>query len=120
MASSLEAGGSELPSWMVTISRSPSPALNCFLQEGVQWRMRPELQLVEDVEFWTAASHIQMHTPLPDRVCFFLLVTVESRYLKIELGLATKSDHSENVCFSGFIAVVYIKEHFPKQNVLLP
>lgn len=106
MASSLEAGGSELPSWMVTISTSPSPALNCFLHEGVWWRMRPELQLVEEVEFQTAASHIQTHMPLPDRVCFFLLVRVESRYLNIELGLTTKSDHLENVCSSGFVAVV--------------
>lgn len=106
MASSLEAGGSELPSWMVTISRAPSPALNCFLHEGVRWRMRPELPLVEEVEFWTTASHIQMHTPLPDRVCFFLLVRVESRYLKIELGFTTKSDHLENVCSSGFVVVV--------------
>lgn len=47
-----------------------------------------------------------MHTPLPNRVCFFLLVRVESRYFKTELGLTTKSDHFENVCSSGFVVVV--------------
>lgn len=72
-----------------------------------------EWKVVGEAEFWRTAFHSQMCMPLTTKrgFAFLILVTVESRYLKIGFSLTRKSDHLENV-FKWMFLLLKLKSIF--------